>query len=263
MTDTLAVVINAEPPDEVIPIVKDAGGILNMYDESGNLISEEMRFGIRQSRSKIVMPATDASNIASIEMTWNRDFGISYLSVVPLTRAGMTMEEYILRSAEDLLTGDVTGLLSSEDNNFAVLDSTTHLILKFKPVIRPVPQGMKRSYMVSATGRYTKPQGYDNVQTVTHYGNMEEEINETKILPNVPNPFNPETMVRIRLAGDAEAELSVYDITGRIVSMLSSGRLTKGEHQFIFDGSRMPSGAYFIRLSTGGHNYVRKMMLIK
>ncbi len=263
LTDTLAVVINAEPPDEVIPVVKDAGGILKMFDDSGNLISEEMRFGLRQSRCKILVPATDARNMTSLEMTWSRDFGISYLSVVPFTRAGMAMEEYAMKSAEDLLTGDVMGLLSSEDNNFAVLDSSTHLILKFKSVIRSVPQGMKRSYMLSATGRYTKPQGFDIGEAAIQFNVEDKKITETKILPNVPNPFNPETKVRITLAGDAEVELAVYDIAGRIVSRLSSGKLTKGEHQFIFDGSGKPSGAYFIRLSTGGHNYVRKMMLIK
>ena len=46
---------------------------------------------------------------------------------------------------------------------------------------------------------------------------------ETSLLPNYPNPFNPETWIPYRLAEDAFVTLTIYDGIGRVVRTLDVG----------------------------------------
>ena len=42
-------------------------------------------------------------------------------------------------------------------------------------------------------------------------------------MPNYPNPFNPETWIPYRLAEDAFAILTIYDLNGQVVRTLDVG----------------------------------------
>ena len=46
---------------------------------------------------------------------------------------------------------------------------------------------------------------------------------ETELLPNYPNPFNPETWIPYRLAEDAFVTLTIYDLSGRVIRTLDVG----------------------------------------
>jgi Ca2+-binding EF-hand superfamily protein len=81
--------------------------------------------------------------------------------------------------------------------------------------------------------------------------------------PAYPNPFNPTTNLRISLQEATDVTLSVYDITGRLVQTLYRGSLSAGNHSFAFDGSRLPSGVYFVQLRAGETVAIQKMMLSK
>ncbi|MDE0043647.1 MAG: dockerin type I domain-containing protein, partial [Candidatus Poribacteria bacterium] len=47
----------------------------------------------------------------------------------------------------------------------------------------------------------------------------------TALLPNYPNPFNPETWIPYRLAEDADVRITIYDTAGGVVRQLDFGRL--------------------------------------
>ena len=88
------------------------------------------------------------------------------------------------------------------------------------------------------------------------------------LLPNVPNPFNPTTMVRFALPEDGEVHLAVYDVLGRRVRVLTHGRLSGGAHSVAWDGrddsgAAVGSGVYLARLTTSGGTSVRKMLLVR
>ena len=51
-----------------------------------------------------------------------------------------------------------------------------------------------------------------------------------------PNPSAAASTVSFSLAADADVTADVYDITGRVVEQLVSGKLTSGAHQFTFGG---------------------------
>lgn len=80
---------------------------------------------------------------------------------------------------------------------------------------------------------------------------------------NYPNPFNPSTVIGYDLPTGGKVSLKVYDILGREVATLVSGARAAGHYDVTFDGSRLPSGVYFFRLSAGQFGCARKMVLLK
>jgi hypothetical protein len=57
--------------------------------------------------------------------------------------------------------------------------------------------------------------------------------------------------------------LKVQDILGRDVATLVSEVQNPGKYEVDFEGSRLPSGVYFYRLTAGRFTEVKKLMLIK
>ena len=80
---------------------------------------------------------------------------------------------------------------------------------------------------------------------------------------NYPNPFNPTTMINYQLPINSRVSMKVYDILGREVATIVDGYQTAGYHNVKFDGSRMASGIYFVRLNAGTFSATRKILLLK
>lgn len=83
------------------------------------------------------------------------------------------------------------------------------------------------------------------------------------LLQNYPNPFNPVTRICYFLPTDSYVTLKVFNLLGEAVETLAEGELRAGSHQVDFDGSVVPSGMYFYRLTAGTFNQTQKMLLIK
>ena len=96
---------------------------------------------------------------------------------------------------------------------------------------------------------------------------------ETALLPNYPNPFNPETWIPYRLAEDALVTLIIYDQSGQIVRTLDVGHQIAGYYTdrtkaAYWDGKNefgegVASGVYFYHLSAGDFSATRKMLILK
>ena len=96
---------------------------------------------------------------------------------------------------------------------------------------------------------------------------------ETELLPNYPNPFNPETWIPYRLAEDAFVTLTIYDLNGQIVRTLEVGHRIAAAYEsrskaIYWDGrnklgERMASGVYFYTLTAGDYSATRKMLILK
>jgi aminopeptidase N len=89
-----------------------------------------------------------------------------------------------------------------------------------------------------------------------------------RLLPNVPNPFNPSTTIRYELPLDSDVQVAVYDLSGRLVRVLEEGRQPAGEHSVRWDGrssqgQAQASGLYFVRLNAGGKTGIRKITLVQ
>ena len=83
-----------------------------------------------------------------------------------------------------------------------------------------------------------------------------------------PNPFNPRTELRFELAAGGPVLLELFDVQGRRVRTLVSGRLAAGEHRVLWqgrdDGGRdLPSGLYLARFRADGVQRTAKLMLAR
>lgn len=79
-----------------------------------------------------------------------------------------------------------------------------------------------------------------------------------------PNPFNPNTTIRISLPEPDIISLNIYDILGRHVDTVFSGFKSSGEHNLVFNGRRFASGIYFVGLETeSGYIAFKKITILK
>ncbi|MFQ5599419.1 MAG: metallophosphoesterase [Candidatus Krumholzibacteriia bacterium] len=89
-----------------------------------------------------------------------------------------------------------------------------------------------------------------------------------RLLSNLPNPFNPLTVVRYELDEPQAVRLAIYDPAGRMVRALHAGDRPAGIHRALWDGRntggrRVSSGLYFVRLQVGSEQFTRKIILAK
>ena len=96
---------------------------------------------------------------------------------------------------------------------------------------------------------------------------------ETALLANYPNPFNPETWIPYQLAEPAEVTLNIYDMNGQLVRRLAVGHQAagmyqsrsravywNGRNQF---GESVASGLYFYTLTADDFTGTRRMLILK
>jgi len=90
-----------------------------------------------------------------------------------------------------------------------------------------------------------------------------------RLLPNIPNPFNPVTTIAFELPEPSHVHLHIYDVSGRLVRVLLDGNyLGASRHETIWygedeSGHAVAAGIYFCRLDANGHALTQRLALIK
>jgi Zn-dependent metalloprotease len=80
---------------------------------------------------------------------------------------------------------------------------------------------------------------------------------------NYPNPFNPITTIQFQLPVSCRVRLTVYDITGRMVTVVVNEKRPAGYHQVEFNAAGLSSGIYFYRIETEKYTQTKKMVLLR
>ena len=94
-----------------------------------------------------------------------------------------------------------------------------------------------------------------------------------QVLPNFPNPFNPETWIPYQLETASDVSLSIYDVSGRLVRTIELGYQQAGLYANRSDaiywngrnnhGEQVASGVYVYRLTAGEYSASRRMVIVK
>ena len=79
---------------------------------------------------------------------------------------------------------------------------------------------------------------------------------------NYPNPFNPQTTIRYHLPVQGHVTLTIYDMTGAVVTRLVDGEQAAGSYSQIWNAAASPSGIYFCELRTASSREMRRMLLV-
>ncbi|RKU36193.1 hypothetical protein C6496_14250 [Candidatus Poribacteria bacterium] len=98
-------------------------------------------------------------------------------------------------------------------------------------------------------------------------------VEQTSLLANYPNPFNPETWIPYHLATDTHVEIHIYDTRGSLVRSLALGHQRAGiytsqSRAAYWDGrndvgERVASGVYFYQLQANNVSLLGKMLILK
>lgn len=83
------------------------------------------------------------------------------------------------------------------------------------------------------------------------------------LLDNVPNPFNPATVIRYRTPQACRVTLKIYDLMGREIEVLVAETVSAGMHEARWDASGFGSGVYFYEITAGEFRQVKRMMMMK
>ena len=91
---------------------------------------------------------------------------------------------------------------------------------------------------------------------------------EYKLDQNVPNPFNPSTVIGYRIPEAGPVRLAIYNLLGQEVRVLVDLYMEAGSFTATWDGKdemgrQVSSGIYLYRIQAGGFSASRRMLFLK
>ena len=112
------------------------------------------------------------------------------------------------------------------------------------------------------------------IELLRHYlAIADQKVQETKLLPNYPNPFNPDTWIPYQLSEGSRVTVKIYDIRGHLVRTIDVGHKPVGyyltrERAIYWDGRNksgepVSSGVYFYTLNIDTDTQTRRMVIVK
>ncbi|HOO67992.1 MAG TPA: T9SS type A sorting domain-containing protein, partial [Bacilli bacterium] len=78
-----------------------------------------------------------------------------------------------------------------------------------------------------------------------------------------PNPFNPVTTIKYKLSKASNLDINLYNIKGEKIKTIYDGYKEEGIYSIVFDGTKLISGLYFVKIKTKDSIIVEKCLLIK
>jgi hypothetical protein len=131
-------------------------------------------------------------------------------------------------------------------------------------------------FRVTAPGRIIDMIHLTSAVTVAEAYTPEDEILDVKLsfsstgvftdfalFQNKPNPWNHQTSIGFHLPADAQATITVYDVSGKIVKVIE-GRYAEGYNSIVLTSHDLPStGVLYYRLDSGVYTATKKMIFME
>ena len=261
---TATVTVSASDPKELTVTQSIAITIGNSSDAAGfgpglsrSLISVSVNInGEIQNLGDAIPIGNNLARLTGAESDWKVANGDTLLVTLNAEESGLTV------------TADVSAL-----------DSTRPYPVQFIPhgngvytlevVISTDNLALNGSKIILVTTR----DEFGNEKKLLVTGILENQIYLTELLPNYPNPFNPETWIPYRLEEDTEVTLTIYDARGQLVRRFDLGHQRRGAYEtrdraVYWDGTNdlgepVAAGIYFYNLSTHDYTHTRKATIVK
>ncbi len=107
------------------------------------------------------------------------------------------------------------------------------------------------------------PRGVEDVGEVS-VREPQASIPESATLdPAFPNPFNSSTQIGFNLPVAGVVNLSVFDLSGRLISTILHKEMNAGQYSTSFDAIDMANGVYLLHLETDNTSINQKLVLVK
>ena len=76
-----------------------------------------------------------------------------------------------------------------------------------------------------------------------------------------PNPFTSRTNISYSLSRAGSVSLKLYDVTGKLVTVLARGYATEGRHSTLLDATRLAHGIYLLKYENEGKATTNKLII--
>ncbi len=144
----------------------------------------------------------------------------------------------------------------SYEGKFGDSDLDAKLVYMGIPYECIYPDSLQQAVMLSVLNYF------DFNVTLSSYRNIDLPGN-AKLHQNYPNPFNPITKITYSLPESELINISIYDLSGRLITTIFNGLSDAGTQDIIFDAADLSSGVYICRLQAGEAVRSMKMLLLK
>jgi len=104
---------------------------------------------------------------------------------------------------------------------------------------------------------------YGTFLDIERFGNNNLTAMDINLNKNYPNPFNPVTTVCFELPERTDIRLTIYDLRGREVAVLTDKVQGPGICEVQWEATNVSSGMYFYQIRAGDFVQTRKMVLLK
>lgn len=111
-----------------------------------------------------------------------------------------------------------------------------------------VPYSGLNAYVYGVNACGTSASGSRNIPATPNCGGGQLRVAALS-LNAAPNPFSDRTTLSYTLADDATVNLEVTTPVGKRITTLVNERQKAGDHNVVFDGSRLPTGVYIATLT--------------
>ena len=177
----------------------------------------------------------------------------------------------VVRNGSDIT---LTWTTASETNN-AGFEIQQRIVGSFQAVgwvegAGTTDQPQTYTYTISRAqpGRHgfrLKQVDFDGSVAYSRAADVAVSLSESHFMTDVyPNPFNPQATFSLTIARDQQVTIAVYDLQGRMVSLLHSGAMeAQRPYQFSLEGSAWSSGKYLVRAVGEAFETSRIVTLLK
>lgn len=96
---------------------------------------------------------------------------------------------------------------------------------------------------------------------VTTSATLIKDLDGDELGQNFPNPMTDKTKIRFSIREANHVQLSVYDLTGKMVAMPVNGFYQQGEHEVELNRGALPSSIYLYKVRSGNYMATRRMII--
>ena len=161
---------------------------------------------------------------------------------------------------------NLSGELVDENNNVVDVVNNTNS----NPFILTAPNA-QGTYTVNAGYKSPREFGTDSVSftpTGINFPSPDHSLSTFDLMPNHPNPFNNQTIIRFAVPKTARVKLNIFDLNGKHIRTLTEDYYQKGIHSVRWngkndDGLPVASGVYLYQITSGEQRLVRSMIFSK
>ncbi len=207
--------------------------------EAGNVIEVEFT-------------AENFSNVRGTQMTLNLN-GLNFAGVVA-GAMDVTAENF------GLVRDGIVTMSWNNANGLNVADGAVLFTLKLNADVNgSLSNLMSAGSQVTAAEAYTTDALNVNGLNVTFRGANEVVF---ELFQNEPNPFAEKTVVGFNLPEAGEYTLTVYDVTGRVISTVK-GQGQKGYNKEVLNSTELSAGVLYYQLDSNNFTATKKMIVVK